>query len=165
MEAIYGEGTGSAARLFLDDFSLSDAVEQIESLTAKLLNTDLDSSLLLEFNQPVSLISKIVRLDNSYGQAKQISQVKDNQVLLKFDDYLYNNTYKLTFEQIKSLSSDETYKDWTFTFDFNQPTPKGAIVINELMPDPNAKEKHLPTQSCPMQNSLSFSIELTNPSG
>ncbi|EPR68984.1 lamin tail domain-containing protein [Cyclobacterium qasimii] len=158
LEAIYGEGTGSAARLFLDDFSLSDAVEQIESLTAKLLNTDLDSSLLLEFNQPVSLISKIVRLDNSYGQAKQISQVKDNQVLLKFDDYLYNNTYKLTFEQIKSLSSDETYKDWTFTFDFNQPTPKGAIVINELMPDPNAKGK---APSNPILPNAEF-IELFN---
>ncbi|WP_339924174.1 lamin tail domain-containing protein [uncultured Cyclobacterium sp.] len=149
LEVIYGKGAGSAARLFLDDFSVSDSEEQIESLTAKLLNTEKDSFLLLEFNQPVSLISKITRLDNTYGQPSEVSQVKDNQVLLKFDDYLYNNTYQIVFEQIKGLVTDKTYTDWTFRFDLNQPTPQGAIVINEIMPDPNSKGLEPPNPILP----------------
>ena len=149
LEAIYGQGAGSAARLFLDDFSISDLEEQIDSLTAKLLNTEKDSSLLLEFNQPVSLISKITRLDNTYGQPTEVSQVKDNQVLLKFDDYLYNNTYQLLFEQIKGLVSDKIYTDWTYTFDLDQPTPTGVIVINEIMPDPNPKGLEPPNPVLP----------------
>ena len=139
LNVAYGEGSGSATRLFLDNFSLSDAKDQNESLSARVIDSANDSTLLLEFNQPITLITKSATMDNNFGQPKHISQVKENQLLLAFDDHLYNNNYQLIFEQIKGLSSDKVFTDWPYTFDLNRPTPVGAIILNEIMPDPNPK--------------------------
>jgi hypothetical protein len=78
-------------------------------------------------------------LNHTYGNAIEMLQIKENQLQLKFDDYLFANQYVLTFEQIKGLASDSIYREWFFSFDLSRPTPAGAIVVNELMPDPNPK--------------------------
>ncbi|MBI0401114.1 lamin tail domain-containing protein [Cyclobacterium marinum] len=139
LEVDYGEGSGTAARLFLDDFNIGTAEEKSAALNAKIIPTANDSSLLLDFDQEVSLISEIATLSANYGQPFSITQPQSNQLLLHFDDYIYNNDYRLLFKEIKSLQSDLVFTDWSISFEHQKATPEGTLVINEIMPDPNPK--------------------------
>ncbi|GAB3011026.1 hypothetical protein GCM10027284_32860 [Cyclobacterium sediminis] len=139
LEVVYGEGSGTAARLFLDNFSIAETEEEGESLSAKIIPTDNDSSLLIAFDQEVALVSEIATLSSNYGQAKSISQPESKHLLLHFEDYIYNNDYRLLFKEIKSLQSGKVFKDWSISFDYPKSTPAAALIINEIMPDPNPK--------------------------
>lgn len=65
----------------------------------------------------MSLISEIATLSANYGQPFSITQPQSNQLLLHFDDYIYNNDYRLLFKEIKSLQSDLVFTDWSISFD------------------------------------------------
>lgn len=122
LEIAYGEGSGTAARLFLDNFSIAETEEEGESLSAKIFPTDNDSSLLIAFDQEVALVSEIATLSSNYGQAKSISQPQSKHLLLHFEDYIYNNDYRLLFKEIKSLQSGKVFKDWSISFDYPKST-------------------------------------------
>lgn len=139
LEVEYGEGSGTAARLFIDNFSMAENEGEGESLSAKIIPTENDSSLLIAFDQEVVPVSEIATLSANYGQAKSISQPQSKQLLLHFDSYIYSNDYRLIFKEIKSLKSGKVFEDWSISFEYPNATPPGALIINEIMPDPNPK--------------------------
>ncbi|MEX2512973.1 MAG: lamin tail domain-containing protein [Cyclobacteriaceae bacterium] len=153
LDVVYGEGSGSAARLLIDDFSLATASEEPTENPLSVISVNVleATSLMVEFNEPIQLPKAAISLNNAYGAPEKM-EVLDNQLILEFGTYLYSNVYTLHFEELKSTSGDQLLADQNFDFEVETPTPAGAIIINEVMADPNPKglvptELTLPTAS------------------
>lgn len=141
LEVNYGQGTGSAARLFIDDFLIHGLLEEgaLEPLQIVAIEKEQANSLVVQFNQPIVLDGdQIPALNKGYGPARQVL-TEGGTLWLEFDDYLYSNQYELRFSGLASAGTGETWTDKTHAFEIISPTPAGAILINELMADPNPK--------------------------
>lgn len=162
LDVVYGEGSGTAARLLIDDFSLPTDAEQPTVNPLAILSVDIleASSLVVKFNQPIQLPQGAIHLNNGYGEPKNVV-VSEDQLTLDFDTYLYANRYTLNFEELKSTSGDHLMVDHKFDFELEVPTPAGAIIINEVMADPNPKELVPPNPSLPSASNDEY-IELYN---
>ncbi|WP_439482161.1 lamin tail domain-containing protein [Cyclobacterium plantarum] len=161
LEAVYGSGSGSAARLFLDDFSIGGEQDQIKTLAINQVESIGNNSLLLHFNQPIEWPMEGVSLDNDYGNAKNATRIDSSKMLLEFEDYLYTNSYTLKFEQITGIQEGKIHEDWEHSFDLHTASPAGTLIINEIMPDPNPKGLLPPDPVLPAQTNAEY-IELFN---
>lgn len=161
MEVAYGPGTGTAARVYLDGFSVQNGKEQPEELAVSGLEVLGENSLSLRFNQAVNLGNKAISLSNGYGNAENVSFPEPSVMLLEFDEQLYTNDYLLAFEQIEAVASGQVLENWEYAFSIETPTPAGALVINELMPDPNPKGKVPAIPGLPTSSNAEY-IELFN---
>jgi len=161
LEVVYGSGSGSAARLFIDDFTISD---QMNSLAIIEVETPENNALLLHFNQDIELPGEKILLDQHYGNPQKVSLIERGKLLLEFDEYLYANRYTLRFEQITGLQDEKRYEDWEHTFELQRPTPPGSLIINEIMADPNPKGLLPPDPVLPDQTHSEY-LELFNRTG
>jgi hypothetical protein len=139
----YGEGSGSAARLFIDDFTVHGLIMDEQNLL-KILSVEVaeGNNLMVGFNRPIQFpeenMENSIFLNHSYGPPQKISMV-GNILQLEFADYLYSNQYELTLNNLSSASGEEIRSDIKHTFELITPTPYGTVNINEFMPDPNPK--------------------------
>lgn len=142
MEVKYGKGSGSATRLFIDDFALH-GVPASETDPLQIVSIEgEDNGLIVHFNQaiqfPSTEASQFISLNHNYG-IPQTVLINDQNLLLEYADYIYSNQYELTFTGLSSLVTGEELEHLSHSFDLLRPTPAGALVINEFMADPNAK--------------------------
>ncbi len=161
LEAVYGSGSGSAGRLYLDDFSLINIQEHQTGLNINRVEIQNDTSLLLHFNQSIELPSDEVHLNNQYGMARHVRLIDPDKLLLVFDDYLYTNNYTIKFKQITGRQEETLHEEWEHQFELHSPTPAGSLIINEIMPDPNPKGMLPPDPVLPNQASAEY-VELLN---
>src|SRR5690606_23772786 len=165
LEIIYGEGSGSAARLFIDDFMVDGhALEEemlLEILSVEVLN---ENQLQLNFNQPIFFTSEkpenSASLFPAYGSPEN-AVVENQSLLLEFADYLYSNQYELTINHLTYGDGNEIWMDKKYSFELSVPTPPKALLINEFMPDPNPKGLIPPDPRLPTSASSEY-IELYN---
>ncbi|MEX2592118.1 MAG: lamin tail domain-containing protein [Anditalea sp.] len=143
LEINYGEGNGSAARLFIDDFTVHGLVKA-EQYSLEILSVEVGEgkNLVVNFNQPIKFTGEnaenSISLNHSYGPPQKIA-IEGQSLHLEFADYLYSNHYELTFNHLTSETGEEIWVDKNHIFEITTPTPSGAISINEFMPDPNPK--------------------------
>jgi hypothetical protein len=141
LEVNYGEGSGSAARLFIDDFAIEGLLKEQTSEALEILSVRAEptNGLVIQFNQPIAIDPDgTFILNQGYGPASKA--IAEEQTLsLEFDDYLYSNVYQLHFSSLSSVTTGETWKDKSHSFEIINPTPVGSILINEFMADPNPK--------------------------
>lgn len=141
LEVIYGEGSGSAARLFIDDFTIHGLREEpvVEALEILSVQAEQPNRLVIQFNQLVALDSEDNPiLNHGYGSAKT-AVTQEQRLFLEFDDYLYSNKYQLLFSSLASVATGEIWTDSTHSFEIISPTPTGTVLVNEFMADPNPK--------------------------
>ncbi|SHN23913.1 Lamin Tail Domain [Cyclobacterium lianum] len=161
LEVNYGAGNGTAARLFIDDFSIREQQTQLLALAVNEVEVRESNYLLLHFNQEIELPTGNIFLDNLYGTPLSTNLVEPDKLLLEFDDYLYANRYTLTIERIAGLKEEKLYEDWKYVFELSSPTPQASLIINEVMADPNPKGLVPPDPVLPDQSSAEY-IELFN---
>src|SRR5690606_3005903 len=143
LEVIYGEGSGSAARLFIDDFRVHGLLGE-EPGMLEIVSIDVieESSLVLGFNQNIQLSMEYVQnsifLSPSYGSPVNV-RIDKQSLILEFADYLYSNQYELILNHLATESGEEIWIEKAYEFDISTPTPKGTVLINEFMADPNPK--------------------------
>lgn len=144
LEVLYGEGNGTAPRLFIDDFRLHglEAAPSADPLEILSLNAAEGNVLIVEFNQPIDIPTEnptaSFHLNQGYGHPDGIS-VKGQSLFLEFSDYLYSNLYELSVDQLVSVTTNERWEGMVHDFELTTPTPPGTILISEFMPDPNPK--------------------------
>ncbi|MBT0812146.1 lamin tail domain-containing protein [Litoribacter ruber] len=164
LEAKYGNGSGTAARLFIDEFSIQEAGsgneppsdDEEEEKALQLLGVKNFSSHALELtfsSENIPHDAGSYSLNNLYGNPIEV-EVEGPKVRLKFEDYLFSNEYTLNIKQ-ENL-------ELIFKFKLLTPTPKGAILINEFMADPNPKSLTPPQPTFPIGSTDEY-IELYNP--
>ena len=167
LEVIYGEGSGSAARLFVDDFvihGLMTGLPQNDPLQILSAGVEQGHTLVIQFNHAISVdANQRFLLSNSYGQPQKAT-IEDRTLLLEFADYIYSNHYQLQIGGLMSLTTDEIWEDTTHSFEIISPTPAGAVLINELMADPNPKGL-LPKDPILPRDASQEYIELLNTTG
>ncbi|WP_162416227.1 lamin tail domain-containing protein [Cyclobacterium roseum] len=161
MEVVYGPGSGTAARVYLDGFSVQNGNEQTEELAVNGLEVMGENTLSLQFNQPVNLDNEAIILNNGYGRPENVTFPEPSVMLLEFADQLYTNDYLLAFEQIEAVAAGQVLENWEYAFSIETPTPAGALIINELMADPNPKGKVPAAPVLPTSSSAEY-IELFN---
>lgn len=143
LEVHYGEGQGSAARLFIDDFTIHGlAQEEFPVLKIDSVGINGEKSLIISFNQSIAMSpetgdSSIV-LNQGYGGPVEIT-VEGKFLKLEFSDYLYSNHYELTLNHITAEDGTDLGIDTKHKFEIFSPTPPGTIILNEFMADPNPK--------------------------
>ena len=143
LEVHYGEGNGSAARLFIDDFMVHGLAREAQ-VPLDILSVEVNEGkiLVVHFNQPIQFTEENVKnpflLNHTYGSPEKV-MIEDQLLYLEFSDYLYSNRYELTLNHLISEDGEEIWMDRRYVFDINTPTPPGSILINEFMPDPNPK--------------------------
>jgi len=144
LEVFYGEGNGTAPRLFIDEFRLHglETSPSPDSLEILSLNAVEGNVLVVEFNQPIHIPTEnptaSFHLNQGYGHPDAVS-VEGQSLFLEFSDYLYSNLYELRVDQIVSVTTNERREGMVHDFELTTPTPAGTILINEFMPDPNPK--------------------------
>ncbi len=162
LEVSYGQGSGSAARFYLDDWEFHGEEESEDGEEAEVppleeeLPLDITGigqadayTLEITFNQPIREPTGDIMLSNGYGTPITV-QFSQEKLLLSFDDYLYSNSYQLEMERVQVADKEVVWENEAYQFEINAPTPPGAIIINEFMADPNPKatippQKVLPT--------------------
>ncbi|WP_143959539.1 lamin tail domain-containing protein [Litoribacter populi] len=163
LEAKYGNGSGTAARLFIDDFTIMESGEnpeppkekEDENEVLKLLEHKIISPHSLELTFSSADISSHANryfLSNNYGNPKNI-EINGENVRLDFDAYLYSNSYLLEVNQDGNSLS--------FEIELVTSTPQGSILINEFMADPNPKSLTPPQPTLPTGATDEY-IELFN---
>lgn len=163
MEVNYGEGSGSAARLYIDDFLIHGLLDDPspKHLQVHAISSDAANLLAVQFNQPILLKdNQVPLLDHGYGTPKKVS-VDVDMLLLEYDDYIYSNRYQLQLSNITSVETEEIWSDTTLYFELVKPIPLGALIINEIMPDPNPKGL-IPEEPILPQGSSHEYIEIYN---
>lgn len=141
LEINYGEGSGTAARLFIDDFVIEGLLKEQAPEPLRILSTKSDqaNTLIIQFNQPITLgVEEHSALNQGYGQPN-IVRITEDTLFLEFEDHLYSNQYQLRFGHVASSITGETWSDTTYVFEIISPSPAGSLLINELMADPNPK--------------------------
>lgn len=161
MEVAYGPGSGTAARVYLDEFSVLSGEDQTEELTISSLEVMGENTLSMQFNQPVSVDNGGIILNNGYGKPEQVTFPEPSVMLLEFADRIYTNDYLLEFERIEAVASGQVLDNWEYPFSIETPTPPGALIINELMADPNPKGQ-VPADPVLPTSSTAEYIELFN---
>ncbi|MDN3687759.1 lamin tail domain-containing protein [Cyclobacterium jeungdonense] len=159
MEVAYGSGSGTAARFYMDEFSVHSGEDQTEELTISSLEVMGENTLSLQFNQPVSLDNEGIILNNRYGKPEHVTFSEPSVLLLEFADRIYTNDYLLEFERIEAVASGQVLENWEYSFSIETPTPPGSLIINELMADPNPKGQVPPDQVLPSSSDAEY-IEL-----
>ena len=163
LEVNYGEGSGSAARLFIDEFIVHGLLAEPAPDPLAILSVESDQAhrLIIQFNQPIALGSENKPvLNQDYGPAKQV-RAEDRTLSLEFEDYIYSNLYQLHFDSLISLTTGETWRDTIHSFGIISPTPAGALLINEFMADPNPKGMVPENPALPREASQEY-VELLN---
>nr|MBI1230736.1 hypothetical protein [Cytophagales bacterium] len=149
LEVRYGNGSGSAARLYIDDwyFHGVDEGDEVEEPLPVAEDTplvirgiyQLDAHRLnVIFNQPIQQTVAGIKLSNGYGSPTSF-HVNADTLTLSFEDYLYTNAYQLEIGRVQVADKEILLENATIPFEINAPTPFGAIIINEFMADPNPK--------------------------
>lgn len=139
-EINYGEGAGSSARWFLDDFVYGEFEEDLsapELISARGFDA---SQVQLNFSEAIDPVFAEFLINYSLdGIEPEEAKIKqDSLVLLTFGDELESGKeYALRVLQIPD-GSGNFLRDTTVNFTFFDPTliPKKALVINEIMPAP-----------------------------
>ena len=161
LEVSYGEGGGSAARFYMDNWVFHGAEEIVdvevpetppeeEQQLAVTGIQQIDSyTLEVIFNQPIQEPTGELILSNGYGAPISV-QTTDERLTLSFEEYLYSNSYQLEMERVQAADKELFLENTLYPIEINAPTPAGAVIINEFMVDPNPKgliphESVLPT--------------------
>lgn len=165
LEVLYGEGSGTAARLFIDDFTVHGLRQEIpDSLRIISIERVGDKSLVVDFNQPIRFtgdeIDHAVSLNHSYGIPEEV-EITEQRLFLEFADYLYTNQYELTFHHLASEANSDIWMGEGYAFQIVSPTPYGTVLINEFMADPNPKGMVPQDPVLPQSTSAEY-IELFN---
>jgi hypothetical protein len=141
-EILYGAGSGSAARWFLDDFEMGELIQDVTPPQVSVVKGYTKNELFLAFNEPIdpvfSLFPLAYRLDDA--EPVRISALNDSTIVLRFEKVLEERkNYALRIFQIPDLEGN-FLNDTLVTFRFSDPTDfeYKSLVINELMPAPRA---------------------------
>ncbi|WP_158858727.1 lamin tail domain-containing protein [Lunatibacter salilacus] len=172
LEVNYGEGGGSAARFYMDDWVFHGAEdaddvdipetspeEELPLAITGIQQVD-EYSLEVIFNQPIQEPTGGLILSNGYGAPTSV-QLSEERLSLSFEDYLYSNTYQLELERVQVANKELTLENAAYSFEINFPTPVGAVIINEFMADPNPKSLSPPQSALPTAANDEY-IELYN---
>lgn len=158
LEILYGAGSGSAARWFLDDFEMGDFVQDATPPKVKSIKGYSSKEILLGFDEPIdpvfSLLPLAYKLDGI--DPEKINSLNDSTRILRFEENLEEGkSYRLDVMQIPDLEGN-FLRDTSVNFRFTDPTSFDykSLVINELMPAPRA-DQDLPNVEY---------VELYNPS-
>lgn len=139
-EIEYGEGSGSCARWFIDDFKFGDFEEDTSSpMVSEILGYD-ESEVLISYSESIDPIFGQFLINYRLNDIEPVEAKLDGDslVVLTFSESLKNGeTYSLQVLQVPDLSGN-FLSDTTVTFTFFDPTaiPKKELVINEIMPAP-----------------------------
>ncbi|WP_114748280.1 lamin tail domain-containing protein [Pleomorphovibrio marinus] len=161
----YGDGSGSAARLFMDNFLIpaGSTVEEESDNPVPLTLVEIqladDNVLILRFNQKLAALPREVTLSGGYGQTVKM-ELEDSLLTAWFDDVLYPNRYVLALEELRSEENGELIS-LEHVFDLAAPVPFGSLIINEFMADPNPKSLSPPHPTLPTSSNDEY-IELWN---
>ncbi len=162
----YGEGSGSAARLFIDNFSIPkpltndpEDVEQMETFKVEQVTLHEDKALILEFSQELSSLPQRLVLSPEYGEPTQM-EIVNGSLLAWFEEYLYPNRYSLVIDGVLMKDSDDPVQ-LTHDFELLSPLLPGSLLINEFMADPNPKALPPPQPTFPTGANDEY-IELWN---
>lgn len=173
LEVSYGQGSGSAARFFMDDWIFYGAgdsgdpeepqtppeIEELPLAISGIQQVD-DYTVEVTFNHPIQEPTGGITLSNDYGVPKSV-QSSEEKLTLSFEEYLYSNSYELEIELIKVADKEVNLKNALYRFEINAPTPAGAIIINEFMADPNPKALSPPQSVLPTASNDEY-IEVYN---
>lgn len=132
---------GSRRDLFyFDDISITTAAAGFGISTVEKESTN---GIRVKFNQNVDETTAETlanyALDFGYGQPQTAERDATNldEVLLTFADDFVNNNYTLHIDQVENEAQDEAIADEDRMLNVALQTPFRAIVINEIMADPN----------------------------
>lgn len=141
-EIEYGEGSGSCARWFIDDFKFGEFEDDTSSpVVRQILGYD-ESELLISYSESIDPIFGEFLINYRLNDVEPVEAKLDNDslVVLTFSEPLKNGeTYSLQVLQVPDLSGN-FLSDTTLSFTFFDPTaiPHKGLVINEIMPAPKA---------------------------
>ncbi|MFC4870323.1 lamin tail domain-containing protein [Negadavirga shengliensis] len=183
LDVRYGQGSGTAARLFIDDFiihgeagepdpreedpgsedpDIEDPIQGKDSLKIEQIERYDDKGWAISFGRndlKEAFDIKNIGLNHGYGEAVNWA-LNDSLLWVEFGDYLYPNHYELTIEYHEK--SEEDTEMWlAHDLEWVSPVPFGTIVINEFMADPNPKGSVPPDPVLPTATNDEY-IELYN---
>ncbi|MDN3205216.1 hypothetical protein [Algoriphagus sediminis] len=142
LSILYGEGSGTAARWIMDDFSYGDFVPDTDPpVISEVRGFDSDE-IEIRFSEPIDPVFSQILINYKLDglEPNQVVLKEDSVVNLRFDQSLEEGkNYELFIQSISDLEGSES-QNLKFDFQFFDPTdiPKKALVINELMPAPRS---------------------------
>lgn len=144
IEIQQGQGSGSAARWFLDDFELVNFIEDNIPPRLTQLKGYTNNELLVEFDEPVDPVFSVFPLSYKLDEEmpETVRPLNDSSVIVKFGKELEEGRkYRFAVSQIPDLEGN-FLKDTILEFSFTDPTALEYkfLVINELMPAPRSEE-------------------------
>ncbi|WP_225000125.1 lamin tail domain-containing protein [Cesiribacter sp. SM1] len=135
------EGSGTAARILLDDVVVSPATAQLALLSAEAASS---SEIVLTFNLPPEQASAENTGNYNISPAATITAASlhpqnPRQVLLEVSSPLAPGSYVLTITGIRPAGAGEPLPLTSFPFQYTPAPQYRDVVINEIFADPNPK--------------------------
>jgi hypothetical protein len=166
----YGEGNGSAARFFIDNFvtprpHAAQKMEETESeipFTLHQVRQEEVNALVLEFSHELAGLPEKYLLSPAYGTPSHM-EINGKSLIAWFEDYLYPNRYSISLEGLSYKGNLDSIL-LTHDFELETPLPRGSLVINEFMADPNPKALPPPEPTFPTAANDEY-IEVWNSTG
>jgi len=144
IEIKQSSGTGTSARWVLDDFELTDWIQDVSPPRLLGIKGYSKDEICLTFNEaldPVfSLFPRCYQLEDR--KVDNVKALNDSTVIVRFDkSFEEKNTFSIRLSQIPDIEGNEL-KDTTIHFVFTDPTSfeYKSLVINELMPSPRSDQ-------------------------
>jgi len=134
-----GPGSGAAAELIMDDFTIQ---EKRPSLQVEQLTFVNPTELEVRFNQAVEKASaeKTVHYSMNYGFGRPLSAERNDadpaKIRLLYDKPFYNNTYELTLDSIFNIDRSSLLNNTSISEKHVIQTFKNQLMINEIYADP-----------------------------
>lgn len=143
-EIVYGPGSGSAARWFMDDFELGNFVQDLAPPKIIKVKGYASKEIMVGFDEPIDPVFSLFPLGYKVegGEPEKINSLNDSTVVLSFVNHLEEEkNYSLSVKQIPDLDGN-FLSDTTVHFSYTDPTAYNykSLVINELMPAPRADQ-------------------------
>lgn len=144
IEVKYGQGSGSAARWVMDEFSFGEfEIDQSAPLIHTVKGYD-QQEILIGFDEAVDPVFSGISLAYSLEGENpvEVLPISDSELVLKFDQQLIEGAaYSLAVSQIPDLDGN-FLKDTLVNFSFFDPRAFDykTLVVNEIMPAPRADQ-------------------------
>ncbi|MEQ9374246.1 MAG: lamin tail domain-containing protein [Imperialibacter sp.] len=127
-----------------------------------------ENTLQVTFNQSVgpgsAALTSNYSLNDGFGnpQTASVSEADDKVVELIFSEDFFNFTYEITINGVSNQSANALAENLAEAVPVSKPTPAGALIITEILADPNPKGSSPDPVVLPTASGAEF-VEIYNP--